>query len=175
MAKFKDLNIFFSNLDNKFLHGIVPIIIAEEATKFYKQRFTAKADINNSPWPEAKNPPTRGSLMVRSGNLVASIRPSKITSTRVIISAGSNRVPYARIHNEGGIIKVPVTKNMRKFAWAMKYKTGNDKWKYLAISKKQVLQVKIPQRQFIGHSQALKSLLTNIIKKAYKQYLNNRL
>jgi len=168
MASFNDLYRFFDRLDKDFLHGVVPHIIAEKATEYYKSRFTVKADVNGKAWPPAKYPPSRGSLMVRSGNLVASIRPSVINSNRVVISAGSTKVPYAKLHNEGGEVSIPVTKDMRKFAWAMKYKTGDDRWKGLALSRKSVIRVNMPKRQFMGHSNTLNQIVLNTIKTAFK-------
>lgn len=168
MASFNNLNRFFDRLDKDFLHGVVPHIIAEKATEYYKRCFTVKADVNNKAWPIAKNPPSRGSLMVRSGNLMASIRPSVVNSNRVVISAGSARVPYAKIHNEGGEVGIPVTKDMRKFAWAMNYKTGDERWKGLALTRKSVIRVNVPKRQFMGHSKILNQIIVNTIKTAFK-------
>lgn len=174
MRKLQEINAFFDKLDKTFAQKILPSIIAEEATKFYKQRFTVKADVNNSPWPQAKNPPKRGSLMVRSGNLVASIRPSEVSSTRVVISAGSTKVPYAKLHNEGGAVDVPVTKKMRRFAWAMKYKTGDDRWEGLALTKRTSLRVNIPKRQFMGHSRQLDRQIISSVKTAFKSLFNRK-
>jgi len=168
MTNFNDLNRFFERLDKDFLHGAVPHIIAEKATEYYKSRFTVKADVNGKAWPIAKHPPGRGSLMVRSGNLMASIRPSVVNSNRVVISAGSARVPYAKIHNEGGEVSVPVTMDMRKFAWAMKYETGDDRWKGLALTRKSVIRVNVPKRQFMGHSKMLNQIIVSTIKTAFK-------
>jgi len=173
MATIKDLDRFFDRLDKDFLKRVVPSIVAEKATEFYKHRFTAKADVNNRSWPPAKHPPSRGSLMVRSGNLMASVRPSLINSKKVIISAGSSKVPYAQLHNEGGTNKITVTNKMRKFAWAMKYKTNADQWKYLAITKKTTISINIPKRQYMGTSQYLRNLLMDNIKMAYKQFFNS--
>lgn len=173
MATFNDLYKFFDRLDQNFLQVVVPRIIAEKATEFYKQRFTVKADVNNRPWPPARHPPTRGSLLVRSGNLMASVRPSRVTPQRVVISAGSQQVPYAAVHNEGATLTVPVTRDMRKFAWAMKYKTGDDRWKGLALTKKRYLRINIPKRQFMGHSIVLRKLLIDSIRAAYSNFIKH--
>lgn len=132
-------------------------IIAETATEYYKQRFTTK-EWEGVPWPEAKNPPSRGSLMVRSGALVSTIRPARVTPAEVTIRAGSPKVPYARIHNEGGTIWQKPTPKQRRFLWAKAYAVGTGgepapRWKYTAISKE--LIIPIPQRRFIGKSMEL--------------------
>ena len=90
-----------------------------------------------------------------------------------------NDVPYAPIHNWGGETSPAVTPKMRRFAWAMYYKTGGkpkagtegrksakkgqataltpeaQMWRGLALTKKKRLRIRIPQRQFIGPSREL--------------------
>lgn len=58
-------------------------------------------------------------------------------------------VPYAAIHEFGGVINVPVTAQMRGFFWAMWYDTGEEKWKFMALTKKTVFKIKMPQRQYL--------------------------
>ncbi len=81
-------------------------------------------------------------------------------------------VPYAAVHNSGGTLHPAVTPQMRKFAWAMHYKTAGRKkgrkkegkkrtppvenapeevlmWKRLALTPKKRLNVRIPKRQFM--------------------------
>lgn len=70
------------------------------------------------------------------------------------------RVPYAAIHNRGGVTHPTVTPKMRRFAWAQHYReAGQDKkkdtfWKRLALTKKTKLNVTIPQRQFMPEDKA---------------------
>lgn len=151
-----------------------PTIIAETATEYYKERFSVK-NWNGNAWPEAKNPPNHGTLMVRSGALVSSIRPSVVNDNVVIISAGNARVPYARIHNEGGVIKQIPTPKQRRFFWAMEYKEnpvaeGESRqlshWGAMAMAKE--LTITIPKRQFMGHS----SELNKRILERFKPLLN---
>jgi phage gpG-like protein len=172
MASFKEIDDFFDKLTNEFLKKNVPNIIAEKATDFFKERFTTK-EWDGDPWPETKTPIKRGTLMVRSGALVASIKSKTVTSERVVISAGSDKVQYPRIHNEGGTINIPVTPKMRKFAWAMHYKeVGEDKkantpWKGLALTKKETIEVTIPRRRFMGPSDKLNAVLFNALRDAF--------
>lgn len=188
MATINDIDRFFKRLENDFARKAVPRIIAEKATEFYKQRFTTK-EWEGVPWQQTKNPINRGSLMTRSGKLVNSIKPSVVNPERVRISAGSTKVPYAKAHNEGETIQIPVTEKMRKFAWAKYYeqagrgvktgKSGNvyqsidagksaNPWKGLALTKKKTLTVKMPKRQFMGHSPKLNAILMDSFKKAFK-------
>lgn len=60
------------------------------------------------------------------------------------VTAGSSAV-YAQVHQEGALI--PVTTKMRKFFWMQFKETKNDKWKKLALMKKNYIE--IPARPFI--------------------------
>jgi phage gpG-like protein len=184
MATIKDIDEFFDKLTDEFLKNQVSIIIAEEATAFFKERFTTK-EWDGEPWQETKVPIKRGTLMVRSSALMNSIKPKTVTSERVIISGGSDKVPYAKAHNEGETISIPITPKMRKFAWAKYYeeagkgikkgKKGNEyqsidvgkkanPWKGLALTKKQTLTVKMPLRRFMGHSEKLNDRILEALR-----------
>ncbi|MCK4499828.1 hypothetical protein KAU11_04980, partial [Candidatus Babeliales bacterium] len=85
---------------------------------------------------------------------------------------------YSQIHNEGGNISVPVTKKMRKFAWAKHYEQAGKgskeftPWKGLALTKKNGLNITIPKRQFMGNSRDLNEIIakdvTSYIKNIFK-------
>lgn len=109
MATIEDINRLIGDIPRK-VREQVPTIIATEAVGYYKERFRKK-DWDGQPWKPAKNPPPRGSLMIRSSQLVNSIHPSRITPGEVVIS---NEKPYARIHNEGGTVtQIPTPKQRR--------------------------------------------------------------
>lgn len=74
-------------------------------------------------------------------------RDGNIISTFV----GSD-VIYARIQELGGTTHPNLTDKMRKFAWAMFYKTKEEMWKRLALSKKDRLTIKIPARPYLRPS-----------------------
>lgn len=116
-------------------------------------RWQAKKEPNNYPILRSKS----------SAGLVDTIRWEHTGTHRVTVFAGNNLKPYARIHNEGGSITVPVTPKMRKYAWAMSYtdKGRKDKWKAIALTKKSEFKITIPKRQYLGWS---KTLEKNIIK-----------
>ncbi len=175
MATIKEIDDFFDRLTDEFFKKQVPNIIAEKATAFFKERFTTK-EWDGEPWPETKKPVQRGTLMVRSGALVASIKPKTVTSEKVVISAGSDKIPYAKAHNEGETIMVPVTPKMRKFAWAMHYKEQTEgqqevdtDWKHLALTKKSELKIKLPRRRFMGPSDYLNDVLFNAMREAFNE------
>lgn len=60
-------------------------------------------------------------------------------------------VDYGQIHQEGGTI--PVTAKMRKWFWAQYKETKNDKWKKLALTKKDHFTV--PKREYINVTDSL--------------------
>jgi phage gpG-like protein len=94
---------------------------------------------------------------------------------RVVVSSG---LKYAPVHNWGGSVQPTVTPKMRKFAWAMHYKeAGRDKnkdtqWKRLALTKKTKLNIRIPQRQFLGESQELNQQIQQKMDSEVRNILN---
>lgn len=156
MSTFKEIRAKIKTLPEKVKQQ-APHVIAETATEYYRNAFREKG-WNGTAWPNAQRDPGNGSLMVRSGELQASIRPSKITTREVVISGGSPTVPYAQIHNEGGTVKQIPTPKQRKFFWAME-KGANPEgaklggWGRMAIAKE--LTINIPQRKFMGNSTIL--------------------
>lgn len=178
MASFKEIDHFFDNLDEDFFKTAVPNIIAEKATEYFKQRFTTK-EWSGKPWPETKKPVKRGSLMVRSGALVNSIKPSQVNSVRVVISAGSDKVPYAKIHNEGGVIDHPggtpffiEKKSDNRLVFVSKKKASELKaYKNTLLPVTKPHKIPIPQRQFMGISQGLKDYLFDNLQRAFNSFL----
>ena len=127
-----------------------------------------------------------GPLLSRRNHLFGSIG-YKPGAGYVVIGTS---LPYAAIHNDGGTVSPTVTLKMRKFAWAMYYRAlgnkaaknggkGNtagkkgkkaastspeaERWKALALTRKQKLNITIPKRQFIGDSQELNAAINRKI------------
>lgn len=86
-------------------------IFAETATTYYKESFRRKG-FDGRPWKPPKRPKSKGSLLVDSSALMNSIRPAVVTNERVVISAGNDKVTYAKAHNEGfvGSVNIPAHK-----------------------------------------------------------------
>lgn len=133
-----------------------------------------------------KWPLTRRQL---SGGKSADSKRGPLLSSRKVLYSSTNYKPgngsvtiynntiYAKIHNEGGSLKVRVTKAMRSHAWKEYYKAGGGGkgkkgsenseasfWKGLALTKKTSLTINIPKRQFIGESKTLNDRLQTMIK-----------
>ena len=133
-------------------------IVAETATEYYKETFRKKA-FDGNPWAPARVPKRTGSLLIDSGAMLNSIRPSEISARKVVISAGNDKVPYARVHNEGysGPVTVPEhTRHTRR---------GDMK------VRQHVRNVNIPQRQFLGESAELNEKIHDRIER-YIESLN---
>ena len=110
----------------------------------------------------------------------------------------SNELRYAPIHNWGGIVNPTVTDRMRRFAWFMFYKSSGKSrkaasgkgrksrksasptpvsekaqfWKNLALTKKTKLNIRIPQRQFLGESAELSEAITARIDSEIRKKIN---
>lgn len=113
-----------------------------------------------------------------------------------------NDVVYAAIHNEGGTVHPKITPKMRRFAWAKYYElkckqkgaqkprkgqkngtsqsAGNhldsgeaEKWKRLALTKKETLTINIPQRRFMGQSAELDAKISAYVEKEVLRIINS--
>lgn len=154
----QQINEWFKTFDQRF-EVAVPEMIEETATKFFKDRFKTQ-EWDQVPWPAlnekyaASKRFGRGRILTAEGHLTSTIRPTVVNANRVVISAGSATVPYARIHNEGlrvtGMVKVREHNN-RNFMGkgkAVKIRAHNRSMNY-----------QMPQRQFMGHSPFLNAIL----------------
>ena len=108
---FNELENYLSSLPDKILDDAAEIV-AETATSYYKERFREKA-FDGNPWAPAKIPRRNGSLLIDSGNLMGSIRPAYVGRDKVVISAGNDKVDYAKVHNEGFTGRVTVPAHVR--------------------------------------------------------------
>lgn len=136
-------------------------IIAEEATEYFKERFEEK-EWDGTLWEPAKHPPSRGSLMLRSTNLMTSTRPTIITKERVVIAAGDDsKVTYARVHNEGYDGDV----NVRPFTRMVKGKQQE--------VRAHTRHMNIPKRQFMGETEELDERIVTRIGNYIESISNN--
>lgn len=138
---FDDLKKYFRELPQKVM-DIAPDVVADTATEYFKERFTEKS-YDGNPWAPTEKEKQTGSLLVHSGALLNSIRPSYIGKDKVTISAGDLKVDYARVHNEGFQGEVVVNPFKR---------TRNGK---TSDVKSHTRTMDIPQRQFMGHAKEL--------------------
>lgn len=139
----------------------LPEVVAEEAAEYSRTRFSEKA-FDGKPWKPVspKYKPRRGTLMVRSSELLKSIHVSQVTPQKVVISAGNSKVPYARVHNEGftGSVVVPAHDRRTKKGKTVQVKAHKR-------------MMRIPQRQFLGACPELERILKREAEALFKSIL----
>jgi len=158
-------------------HRLLPAKVGAIAVDFYKQSFRRQGYIDKAykRWDERKKTDKRRkgrAIMVDTGTLRRSIRVSYKGRDYVVI--GSN-MPYAKIHNEGGIISHPGTKrtlNFRRDKKGMRFaKSTATNIVAQAKVEGKPYTIKIPQRQFMGASQFLErrieAIITHDLKKMF--------
>ena len=159
MANFQTPN--FETMAREIFKNISPKV-AQKARAFFLQSFIKQGftDASFIPWVKRVDTLPHKTLQ-QSLTLKNSLRIAEQLPERVVISAGE-KLNYAAIHNEGGTITVRVTEKMRKYFWAMYYKTQNNSYKAMALTKKTSLTIHIPKRQFIGESYTLDKQLEKL-------------
>jgi len=88
-------------------------------------------------------------LGVGKGTLRSSIRFTHRTGSDDITFKFGTNVPYARVHEKGKTLHPTVTPKMRKWAWRQFFKTGDELFKGLALTRKERLSIKIKKRPFL--------------------------
>ncbi|NDP26441.1 MAG: hypothetical protein GZ087_03300 [Flavobacterium sp.] len=155
-----------------------------DLTDEFDKNFERKAFFDKA-WENTKIPNRKGSLMMRSGKTRRSIR-SKLTNNEI---NWSSSLPHANLMNEGG--EIIVTEKMKRFFWAMFYKSNgavtktakgvtrnNDRnkrltseaatWKALALQKVGA-KMKIKQRQFIGDHPQVRQRIEHVVDRNMKE------
>lgn len=170
----KDLNLALTKK--------LPRVLSNNASNFFKKSFRNQGftDRQLKPWAKTKSKSNRigksSGILIGSGLLKGSVRNTERPGEAIVV-AGNQHVPYARIHNEGGMLTIQITQRSRKYFWAMWYKSGkkNDFWKNMALTKKDKITIRIPKRQFMGNSvmlnqeneQIINKTLTGLFKKHF--------
>lgn len=152
----------------------LPLIVGQRAERFFILSFKKEGFTDNGfdAWEKRKRETnlSRGKkILSNDGFLRDSIKLVSHNWNRIIIK--STGVKYAQIHNDGGTTHPTVTKKMRRWAWAMYYETGDPMFKNIALTKKTKLDVKIPQRKFMGKSATLERGIKHLIDYEVKQLL----
>ena len=186
---------------NRLIHRRLPVLIGRMAKDHFQNNFRLQGFLNNglTRWPETRRQQSGGKsaasqygpLLSGRNHLFASIKYSPADASVII----ANDLLYAPLHNWGGSTHPAVTDKMRRFAWAMFYKEAGIKraksgktkkkkmaaaaenprasrWKALALTKKTKLNIRIPQRQFIGDSRELSDKVQQKITTEIHNILN---
>lgn len=177
MDKFeKQLQAVFAKINGKL--DKVPQLVAETAVEHFQQALIKK-QWNGKPYQPYKNKkrePSRGSLMYRTGNLFRTIRISHVSAVSAKLSAGSSKVPYAQVHNEGGAINRKArstivthkTYSDGKFKGKTLFAKNNERASYSQRANISAYSFNMPQRQFMGKSPALLKEIKDRIKVNFK-------
>ena len=155
----------------------MPTVIGETAVNFFKDSFNRQGFIDKSfeRWTP-RNHKYGHKILMKSLFLQNSIKVVEANHNRVEVApVTGTEHKYAQIHNEGGTINatIPITAKSRKFFWYMFKKTGDTKWKAMALTKKTAFQTSftMPKRQFIGTSEFLMKRLEMNNKKSIDEII----
>ena len=126
----------------------IPRYVAAAAEKMKDANFSAQGFVENGStrprWKKRKheNPLTRGRRsLYGTGNLQNNVR-AKALADRVSVGVDLTKVPYARMHNEGGQFVQYVKAHTRRHR-----KTGR-RYQVQGFSRK----INMPQRKYLGYS-----------------------
>ncbi len=164
-----EFNNYLRNIPEK-IRDIAPGIVAETSVEYFKERFKEKA-FDGEEWAAGK-PKRTGSLLVESGNLMNSIRPAEVSPERVVISAGNQQVPYAKVHNEGFNGEVTVKSHIRrKKGRKTTQKNKNVLYGGDSMVSQYTRKMSIIKRQFMGESKELAERIKTRLDEAVKHIL----
>lgn len=125
-------------------------------------------------WKARKKPDAGRAILVKSGALRRSIKMKKVGLFKIVMSSN---IPYAQIHNDGGIIKKgkgKVRMNWNEDGKLQRQRTARQRAKtaYYTVHKYGKHTITMPKRQFIGNSSMLnKKIIANFqsqIDKVFK-------
>ena len=162
------LNQFFQK-QSRFFGKEIPAIIGKTSVEYYKEAFRKKG-FDGKPWPalSKRYKPKRGSMMIRSSKLRNSIKETERTDSKVVISAGNSKIPYARIHNEGGVIQRAARSELfirNRNKANNRFRKGTKAGRGLSFK---ASQIRIPQRQYMGYAFELNERIIRRIVAAAK-------
>ncbi|MBR4997549.1 MAG: phage virion morphogenesis protein [Bacteroidaceae bacterium] len=141
-------------LDSEQLKRNILSDMRVELTEEFDKNFERKAFFTNH-WKKRADPNAKGSLLLVTGTLRRSIR-SEVRGNGVRFTSA---VPYASIHNEGGIGSKHVKAHVRRG------KKGNTHQ-----VKAHMRHFKMPQRQFIGDGKHTQDIIKKVISDNLKNY-----
>lgn len=168
-ADFPDFKVTRMAMDDVFKN--LPTWAGNAALNFFKDSWKRQGFIDRrfERWPKRKKDQAgkARALLVKTGALRRSLR-LKVGDTWFEVYTD---MVYAKAHNEGAVITQTVTPRQRRYFWAMHSKAKKlgrsqeaDQWKGMALS--QTLTIRIPKRQFMGHSNVLERRVVAHVERA---------
>jgi phage gpG-like protein len=175
---------YFASLTEKVRDQVAPVV-AETATEYYKECIMT-GQFDGVPFKPLSRQylkykkRNKDKILYLNGLLFASIRPAIVETDRVVISAGSSKVPYAQIQNEGGTIYHPPRSETfqrnryttgakgKMFGGMGAFKKGIKSDKIYEGQSYKGYNVTIPQRRYMGPSAELNQRIITRIKSIFK-------
>ncbi len=177
----------------------MPVHAGRLAKDHYQDNFRKGGFVNGGlhKWPKSRRLSSGGKDAASNYGTLLSSRNMLFGAIKYVPGDSrvkvSNDLVYAPAHNWGDTLHPTVTPKMRRFAWAKYYQAGggqkkgtegkekakNDEpaealnWKKLALTKKEKLDVKIPQRQFLGESTELTEKIADKTETEIRKILNS--
>jgi len=116
-----------------------------DVARIIKRSVTLTFQVGGRPVPFVPLKSGGETPLVGSGKLMRSLREYYGIEWAEVVAG--EQLPYAAIHQHGGIIHQDVTEKQRKFFWARWYDTGDEMWKRMALSNE--LNIIIPRRPYM--------------------------
>lgn len=166
----------------RYVSRQLPVKVGAKAQSIVRENFRLGGFQDKSlvKWAVTKRQTSGSGTDSQRGPLLSS-RKVLYDGTRYSTGSGSvtvyNNVPYAAVHNNGGVTHPHVTPKMRRYAWYRHYNAGSKDspeakmWKGLALTRKRALNIRIPQRKFIGPGKTLDTAIRKIVEKDLKDIL----
>lgn len=173
-----DISDFTNKLDSlSQAYSKLPNEIAATSVNFSKERFRDQAwlDKTKETWKPRSRSRQGGSkrsqtLLVNTGRLKRGIRKVRADENLIIIG---NDVPYAQIHNDGGIITGSAMVKQYTKKEHERYRKGRKEIvkSHKVSSHIRKLNIKIPSRKFLGNSYTLERRLYLLIAARFTKAL----
>lgn len=155
--------------DYMALRRKLPRMYGIEAVNLFKENFDKEGFIAGKgrvkKWKNTRRNTGR-KILTKTRRLRRGIHTKRISTNSVTVGVDSN-IKYAEIHNKGG--EIPITPKMRRYFWAMFAQTGDSYFKSLALTKQ--THFTIPERKFIGKTDAMKPRLDRRTIKEFKKII----
>lgn len=135
--------------------------IEVKATELFDRNFEQEGFFGTK-WKERKAGNDGRAVLMGVGSLRRGIKAPKRSGNTIVWSFD---VPYAKIHNEGGTIKA--TQSVRAFDRTIKGKAQKVK------AHTRNVNIKMPQRQFIGDHPRLRQAMEVIINRNAKKLIED--
>lgn len=149
----------------------MPLRVANLALNHFLKNFDTES-WEGVKWKERSKdaPRNTGRKLLRDTGTLYKAMSKRVSGANVSVFIAPPADVYGAMHNTGGIITSSVSRQSKKFAWAMFLRTKNPMWKAMALQAVGTQRkVSIPKRQFIGDSPALNKKINTLIEQSIEK------